>query len=123
MTSSVPCPPFVVAEGLDISIFSSLEDAQSWLEPWWVEEKRGRVYDSQGRLLQLEADSAHVRISLGESEPAHAAELESLLRSFLQATSMVEGFDKDCGLPCLVEVCRKAIHGMRFHRLRPAPRE
>jgi hypothetical protein len=101
--------PIFVAEGLDIRIFQSIEDAERSLEPWWVEENLGKVYDAQGRLLRLQTGDKRVRILSWEAEPAHAGELKALLREFLKATNNSERFAQHCDLPCLVEACQKFI--------------
>lgn len=101
--------PIFVAEGLDIGIFETVEDAERSLEPWWVEEGLGRVYDAQGRLLVLKVKGKRVSIQSSELEPSHVEEMKSLLREYLKVRSAPEGNDQNCDLPCLVEVCRKYI--------------
>lgn len=95
--------PIVIAEGLDISAFQSIEDAERCLEPWWVAERRGRVYDSRGRLISLEASATKVRIRSWEDEPTHATELERLLREYFRMMGDHEADDSDCSLSCLVD--------------------
>lgn len=103
------CPIFVV-EGLDnVNVFDTVEDAQRFLEPWWVKQKEGAVYDAEGRLLRLDTDKIRVTISIEEEEPMHANELENILRSYLKAGGEPIGNDVSCNLPCLVEFCRKFI--------------
>ncbi|MBI5026390.1 MAG: hypothetical protein HZC12_06650, partial [Nitrospirae bacterium] len=78
---SLPICPIFVVEGLDdVYVYATVEDAQLALEPWWVKQKEGVVYDAEGRLLQLKAGDINVTISLGEASPTHADELESVLR-------------------------------------------
>ena len=99
--------PIIVAEGLDISFFQTVEDAERSLEPWWVEENLGKVYDAQGRLLRLQAGDRRVSILSWGIEPTHAEELKSLLREFLKVTNDSVHIDPNCDLSCLVEACRK----------------
>lgn len=105
----IPAPPIFVVEGLDVTVHKCLEDAQNWLEPWWVRQKEGFVYDAEGRLLKLEARNKRVTISLGEEEPTHASELETILHNYLRAIGEPIGSDPSCNLKCLVEFCRKFI--------------
>lgn len=108
---SLPIRPIFVVEGLDdVYVYATIEDAQLALEPWWVEQNLGVVYDAEGRLLKLAAGEKYVYISPGEVEPMHAAELEAILRSYLKAIGDPKGDDLSCDLKCLVEVCRKFIY-------------
>ena len=106
---SSPISPIFVVEGLDIGVYATVEDAKLSLEPWWVEQNLGVVYDAEGRLLKLDSGDKSVYISLGEAEPTHAAELEAILRSYLKAIGDPRGDDLSCNLKCLVEYCRKFI--------------
>jgi hypothetical protein len=101
--------PILIAEGLDISIFQSIETALQALEPWWVEEKLGSVYDAQGRHITLKAENHRVGILMWEAEPTHAGELTSLLRDFLKFSNNPSGIDLNCDLPCLITECRKIL--------------
>ena len=67
--------PIFVAEGLDIRIFDSVEDAERSLEPWWVEEGLGKIYDAQGRSLGLKVSNKRVSIFLKEEDPTSTDEL------------------------------------------------
>ncbi|MBI4950304.1 MAG: hypothetical protein HY955_09195 [Deltaproteobacteria bacterium] len=107
---SMPAVPIFVVEGLDdVYVYETIEDAQRSLEPWWVKQKEGAVYDAEGRLLRLETDNIRVTIHLEEMEPTHASKLENTLKSYLKAIGEPIGDDIICNLACLVEFCRKFI--------------
>ena len=104
-----PTPPIFIVEGLDVTVHRSVEDAQSWLEPWWIKQKEGVAYDAEGRLLHLKISKRHISMTLAEEEPKHPSGLESILRRFLKAIGEPIGDDLLCTLPCLVEFCQKFI--------------
>lgn len=92
--------PIIIDNSGDLLIFSSIEQAQQYLEPIDVHNKEYIAYDSEGRLLKLNvtreksdlrrlptfADSGeHITLQPAESEPLHAAELQSkLIQYFAQ---------------------------------------
>ena len=47
--------PLVLADGLDVTFYSAVDDVWLDFEPWFVEEDY-RLYDATGRRLQLVAD-------------------------------------------------------------------
>lgn len=100
-------PPIFVAEGIDVRVFQSAEDAGRALEPWWVLEKRGQVYDSKGRLLRLKTGKHRVKVLMGERSPDHANELRSLLIDFLRTKNSEADLDQESNLQHLVDTCRK----------------
>lgn len=102
-------PPIFIAEGLDVRVCRTAEEAGHELEPWWVQENRGQVYDSEGRLLRLEAGKIRVKVLQGDSTPTHAGELRSLLRKFLKAVNDPAAIDGELDLPYLVDACRKFL--------------
>ena len=87
--------PLFVAEGLDLSLFRSIPEAERGLEGVDVADGIYRGFDAEGRTLKLEARGVRkghftveigtVHISLAESRPAHAGELQQLLRDHLEA--------------------------------------
>ena len=91
--------PLIIAEGLDISFYDRLEDAECSLEAIDVKEGLYEAYDSEGSLLKLSVLDRetpvlfglmkpvleHVNISLAEDNPSHSLKLEKLLRSFLKS--------------------------------------
>jgi DNA primase large subunit len=97
--------PIVVVEGNDVTIHASVKDAESWLEPWWVEKQLGKVYDAEGRSFRLEVHAGRVRIMLDELQTAHAEELKSLLKNFLNTIAEPAVTDASCDLLCLVRAC------------------
>jgi hypothetical protein len=92
-------PPIVVFAGGDVDIFESIEDAVRYIEWPSIVEDRAVAYDSEGRLLKLEAPGERATGLLGvkaysvnkpisitgaEVEPSHQDELGRLLRDFLE---------------------------------------
>jgi hypothetical protein len=96
-------PPIIVSDPGDIAIFRSVQDAERCLETPDVKEGRLKIYDSEGRLLSLEAESEPdepflglksfmrgvdigiVRIGREESPQTHGDELRQILVEFLIA--------------------------------------
>ena len=92
--------PIVVDNFGDLLIFSSIADAQRYLEPIDVRDKEYLAYDSEGRLLKLDvaieksdlrkiptlADGGEqIVLRPAEAEPLHAAELQGkLIQYFAQ---------------------------------------
>ncbi len=85
-------PPIFVFAGGDVDIFESVEDAVRYIEWPSVVEERTVAYDSEGRLLKLEAPgeratgllgvkaysvSKPITITSAEVEPSHQDELAS----------------------------------------------
>ena len=74
--------PVIIDDQGDLDFFTSIEDAELYLEPWAVEEGF-TAYDSEGRLLELRVERRespvlfglirskvdHVRIEAVEDEP------------------------------------------------------
>jgi len=91
-----PLPPLVVAEGWDITFFSS-ETALNWhLEPWFPSKVEYRAYDSEGRKLELSVDREkiprrwfrdttreRIMVRAVENEPGHVGELADFLTEWL----------------------------------------
>jgi hypothetical protein len=89
-----------VNEPGDVDIFKSVRDAEIYLEAPDVKTGRLRVYDSEGRLLSVEAESepdltlcgitllvdpGTVKIGREESPATHENELKNVLVEFLVA--------------------------------------
>lgn len=111
MVMVTPVLPIIVAEGLDIKIFQSIEDAERWLEPWWVEEGLGKAYDAQGRLIRLHAGDKRVTFQSWEEEPTHAKELKVLLLKFLKAANSSDAYDETCDLQHLIAKSKIELKG------------
>ena len=75
--------PLIIAEGLDLSTYSAVDDALDALEPIDVRAGIYKGYDAEGRLLKLSCDSGHVTIEVAERHPTHAEELRTLLLKYL----------------------------------------
>jgi hypothetical protein len=92
-------PPILVFGGGDLDIFESVDDAVRYIEWPSIVEERSVAYDSEGRLLKLEAPGERATELLGvrtyrvnkpiaitstEVDPSHQHELSDLLRDFLE---------------------------------------
>jgi hypothetical protein len=105
---TIPVPPIFVVEGWDdVYVYETVEEAALSLEPWWVEQSEGAVYDSEGRLLELGIDTHNVLISVSEETPRHSSNLRSILLSFLSAVGEEVENDSDSSLAALVTLCTK----------------
>jgi hypothetical protein len=71
--------PLVLADGLDVTFYSAVEDVWFDVEPWFVEQDY-RLYDATGRRLQLVPDES---VRPLEDTPTGADELAGLLRVWL----------------------------------------
>jgi hypothetical protein len=71
--------PLVLADGLDVTFYSTAADVWFDLEPWFVEQDY-RLYDATGRRLQLIPDRS---VRPVEDAPTGADELAGLLRVWL----------------------------------------
>jgi hypothetical protein len=71
--------PIVLADGLDVTFYSAVEDVWLDVEPFFVEEDY-RLYDATGRRLELVADYS---VRPLEETPSGADELAGLLRVWL----------------------------------------
>jgi hypothetical protein len=71
--------PLVLADGLDVTFYSAVDDVWFDVEPWFVEEDY-RLYDATGRRLQLIPDRS---VRPVEEAPTGADELAGLLRVWL----------------------------------------
>lgn len=109
--------PIVVAEGVDVSILSSIEEAVEYLEGMVASGGSCVAFDAEGRALNLEIAEVqddpraqvgrNLRIVLAEATPTHAEELGRLLRDYLQACG--ERVGPEATLRDLIRRCRN-IH-------------
>jgi len=95
-------PPIFVYENGDLTIFASVEDAETGLEPIDVENDIYTAYDSEGRLLQLIPTSPRITMKDGEKEPTHAEELRVILFEFLLYVGLSGDWLKGASLQELV---------------------
>jgi len=79
--------PILVVEGLDVLAFSSVESAQRHLEPWWIKEDRGRIYDASGHRMTAVCHGQRVVLSVGDASVAQEEELSAALRAHFRATA------------------------------------
>ena len=104
------CPVFIY-EPIDMSIYSSVEDAEKDLEAIDVLENNYRSYDVCGRHLKLEIITEdgyqRVKVKLGEIEPTHIDELKADLNEYLIATGDIAANESE--LSTLIELSKKYI--------------
>ena len=92
--------PIVLADGLDVTFYSDVEDVWFDVEPFFVEQDY-RLYDATGRRLQLVPDRS---VRPLEDTPTGADELAGLLRVWLPLAG-VQTADLDRrSLPELLEL-------------------
>jgi len=97
-----PAPPVFIDDHSDVSVFLSVPEAATWIEPIDVQNHEYSGYDSLGRLLNLTTDGRSVRISLDEQSPTHADRLHATLQSFLRDVGDPVSDDTSYDLPRLV---------------------
>ena len=92
--------PIVLADGLDVTFYSDVDDVWFDVEPFFVEQDY-RLYDATGRRLQLVPDRS---VRPREDTPTGADELAGLLRVWLPLAG-VQAADLDRrSLPELLEL-------------------
>jgi hypothetical protein len=94
--------PILIIEGQDVLAFSSLESAERYLEPWWVNEGRGRVYDARGHRLTTTCDGQRVILRIGQTGPGQEHELRAALRAHFRARGKPTLDDEKLSLPQLI---------------------
>lgn len=99
--------PLIVAEGLDLTFYDRIEDAENHLEAIDVDNGIYTGYDADGRLLKIESNVNKISISALEDNLMHTESLVELLRKFLDFFQDPAASDKLCTLPCLIEASRK----------------
>ncbi len=92
--------PIVLADGLDVTFYSTVDDVWLDVEPFFVEEDY-RLYDAGGRRLELVPDYS---VRPLEDTPTGAEELAGLLRIWLPLVGVdVPDLDRR-GLPELLDL-------------------
>ena len=84
-----PAVPIVLADGLDVTLYASVEDIWVDLEPWFVEQEY-RLYDATGLRLELVGEPEW-SVRAVEAEPTGAEELAGLLRVWLPLVGVEAG--------------------------------
>lgn len=97
-------PPLLIAEGLDLHLYDSVQDAALDLEAIDVQDGIYAGYDSEGRALRLTVRDEKVEISAAEASPGHQRQLAELLRAALAAVGRPA--DPGADLPELVTAAR-----------------
>jgi hypothetical protein len=110
-------PPIIAWEPNDMSVYETVKEAETHLEPWMCEFTS--IFDSQGRRLVLEEGQGWRMNKLREIEPGqmHEAELRGALLQFLHAVESKDDFSGNstdeliamatpfAGFPSLASVC------------------
>ena len=120
-------PPIISfeADGGDVMVFSSAEDAASFLEPDYLDPS-DNYYDGEGRLLEIACDRKQgITFHSTEKTPSHQEELQALLVEVFQrwfdeferrGSSGVKAFgcSRDeipaRSLPQLIEICWRFLY-------------
>ncbi len=92
--------PLVLADGLDVTFYSDVDDVWFDVEPSFVEEDY-RLYDASGRRLQLVPDRS---VRPLEDTPTGAEELAGLLRMWLPLVGAQVADLDERSLPELLEL-------------------
>ncbi len=93
--------------GEDIGIFGSIEDAAAHLEAVDVRNEEYVGFDSDGKLLKIEADNNRVFIYPSEDVATHIKDLKERLITYLEAVGEELDENVKLSLPCLVEISSK----------------
>lgn len=94
--------PILVIEGLDVLAFSSMAAAQRHLEPWWVKEERGLVYDASGRRMKAVCRGKSVVLSVDREGGMREGELSAALRAHFRAIGKPTLADESSSLSQMV---------------------
>jgi|GEM_PF-3488376 len=110
-------PPFFLFDGLDLTLFDSLDDLVISLEGIDVDSGAYQAFDAAGRVVRLGArgvTQTRFTVEIGEvviesiEEVSHGLEqLRKLLKDHLIA--MDQGIDREATLADLVSLCR-SVH-------------
>jgi hypothetical protein len=92
--------PIVLADGLDVTFYSAVDDVWFAVEPNFVEEDY-RLYDATGRRLQLVPDRS---VRPLEDAPTGADELAGLLRVWLPLAGVTLDEPEARALPELLDL-------------------
>ncbi|MDO8444575.1 MAG: hypothetical protein Q7T53_00470 [Deltaproteobacteria bacterium] len=112
-------PPIIVNDHGDISVFKTVADAENYLESPDVLAGQYVAYDSDGRLLKLNAPKQKkygllwftiisidkISISNGESQASHVEELKSILKDFLEYLGISKQWLEEASLNDLLAKC------------------
>ncbi len=111
-------PPFFVFEGLDLSIYDTLESIEENLEGVDVKDGIYQTFDSIGRVIHLKAtgvkqgrffiDIGKTHVDTIESKPTGASRLFGLLQDYLRKIGHV--VPHDASLNDLVVTCVSVQH-------------
>ena len=104
-------PIFIINKpGIDIGVFSSIEDAQQQLEPIDVQNDEYVCYDADGVHLGMHLEGNRVIITPAEDNPKHAKELEAAIRAYLNAICDPIASEPTIDLANLVAHCNRFVY-------------
>lgn len=113
-------PPIIVNESSSmevagaIDIFATAEDAETYLEPWYVDEPHF-TFDGEGRRLKFVLEDENLKLVAIEDTPSHQQEVRFYLVEFLKSIANARGWDFVgvkalwCENATLEELGRKAL--------------
>jgi hypothetical protein len=113
--------PLVLADGLDVTFYSAVEDVWFDVEPWFVEENY-HLYDATGRRLELVADDLDYFVRPLEDVPTGADELAGLLRVWLPLVGAEVAEPDRRMLPELLEIAVEHVGVWEPPAAFPVPR-
>ena len=98
--------PIITVDGLDCTIYDSVEDAELHLEPWLSDYASILVYDASGRRIELRSAATHVKLFLMSG----AADQEGLRHALTEVLESIGGvkIDRSAPLNELIRRCREA---------------
>lgn len=99
--------PIIIAEGFDVTLYTSISDAELDLEAVDVKEGIFRGYDAEGRLLDISTNRNKVVICPAEEDPHHAKELQIFLTNFLKTCRPDIVLPQNRNLDSLIEACKE----------------
>lgn len=97
--------PIVYHSHLQTLVFVSVEHAERHLKPAMVLNGDYEIYDSEGRLLQVElAGNDRLSLRTADAEPKHSSRLRRLLTHYLSEKRMLDGELHERSLRQLVDL-------------------
>jgi hypothetical protein len=107
-------PPIVVNEANDegrvgaVYVFASQDDAEGYLEPWYV-DIRHWAYDADGQPLKVLADGLRTKVVVDASRTPVPEVLRNVLIGFLTSLPLERAAVSELGVLSLNELIEKAM--------------
>ena len=101
-------PPLIIADGLDVTMYASVEEAELHLESDVVESGEFIGFDAEGRALRIDASGVRVVITAGEPRSVDRERLETLLRECLEGRGWIQPHSMGHSLQELIQVGMQA---------------